>query len=190
MTITFLASYLILCGVIVSESFLIHNMFTIVSQRHRSRERALRATWHGRLAGTNVPDFRASYVNRTGNFTKADLVGQWSVLLFVSPKSVGDSRGYRWLLAATKAKIEATRYFAICSGARRECEELRNANENTVDAVEQHFHVANDDDGEMTRRFGIASLPALVAVDETGCIMKAGQGVFQRSPDAPARLVS
>jgi hypothetical protein len=182
----FLASYAALCTLIVAESVLIYAVMQSVARIQQERNLAIRGAWPG-SPPDDVPAFEAPFLDGEGELTTADLIGQRSALVFMSPSHrEGIPHDiYRWILAGVRRKIDAKRYYFLCASPNRDCNEFARRFQADPDA-DHSVSVVWDERASIAKSFGITKTPSVVALDAAGCVATTGTGSFH----APARVAT
>jgi hypothetical protein len=171
----FLVSYAALSILIAVESYLIYAVMQADMERRAYREQALRGTWPGSLPD-HVPDFEAPYVGLGGEFSKTELIGQRSALIFMSTSDTELISGntHLWILARVRTKFETSHPYLICAGSYAACSELSKRFKEHPGTRELDFTTVWDEEATVTRYFGITKTPSVVAFDADGCVVATG----------------
>lgn len=163
-SIPFLVSYAALWIVVVLQGVLLFGLVRITYQLQQGvRPSPLNAKRLGR--GAPAPAFSAATL--TGEVIGTEtFLGKLTALLFVSPNCPS--------CMATLYEMEALEYKTkgnlriVCRGSEEECAQLAFANQVVAPVIADAEH-------EISRSYGISSVPTAVLIDETGHIHSYGE---------------
>ena len=173
MSITFVASYVILSALLIGESFAIKRVLrcTMLTVRRRDQLR------NGPRLGAQLPIFRAERTATRVSVSQADLLGGAAAILFVNPLEIktvlGQTFDVQTILAAIRRKFGGPRILVACVGDSDECNQP-----SPFERADPHSPMTTfvrDVDGTLAAKFNIKWLPTFVVSDPQGMITEVGE---------------
>ena len=130
---------------------------------------------HVQLLGKSIPKINARILDSKSHVTERDFIGTTSSVFFigsaqldeVDPEVLALSINYLWNKADGKV-------FIVCGGTDKESRSL-DANSELTSRYGSSLTIIGDEDGQITRSFGIDKTPIAILVDEEGRISRVGE---------------
>ena len=174
----FTISYVLLCGLVVLESLLLREALrgTVKLKRLYSGS-ARQPELVGPRTGVPIPDFSGPLLGTGETLSTAQMKGESTILLFVSP-SQESSVGYRQLAAVIHALWHRMdgRIYLVCGGNEDACCKLAD-NFHVHGFAQSQVPIVLDENSQIARSFQIEATPAAVEVDEDLRIARYGSPI-------------
>ena len=170
----FVLSYVLLSVLILLQAVLIREvMREVVWFKRFDMQFNTSSGWKGLLVGADSPEFSIAPMSGERNVTNADLKGQSTTLLFVSP-SDRDSQPYSTLPVVLHALWHRAsgHLYLVCAGDRATCGLL--IKEKSLWGLEDN-RVLLDENAAVARLFGIVRTPQAVELDELAHVARYGR---------------
>ena len=171
-------SYPLLWGLVVLEAAMLRKALRSTVRFKRLYFRSdRRIEVGGPPRGAPAPDFSGPLLENGETLTAAQLKGEPTILLFVSPNEAS-LPGYRPLAAAIHAlwhRVEGHLY-VVCSGTEETCRQLA-PTLHVHGLAENQLPVILDEESRITRSFQIGATPSAVELDENLWVTRYGRPI-------------